>query len=120
VLRDGRLVHSPLSILGTLPGGVLERSSRFVIVYSTIVWIRSEDFPCVPLEDQVFAGALMWSSERLFYTVPAVILTVQFLSGGTSPVQMNGDHLRKLAGQAYERSQRRSFKNGKSAHCCSN
>jgi len=93
--------------LGTLPGGVL---GAFLTFCDRVLYASYGSAPKIfhmsPLEDQVFAGALMWVFGTFVYTVPAVILTVQFLSGETSPgANETAIHLRKLAGQAYERSQ---------------
>lgn len=55
-------------------------------------------FHVSPLEDQVFAGALMWVFGTFVYIVPAVILMVRLLSSESSN---NGDktavHLSKHA-----------------------
>jgi hypothetical protein len=59
-----------------------------------------------PLEDQVFAGALMWVFGTFIYTVPAVMITVRLLSSNTAPTQNEtAIQLRKLASHAYEHSQ---------------
>jgi len=93
--------------LGTLPGGALGAFLTFCdrVLYSSYASApRIFDIP--PIEDQVFAGALMWVFGTFVYMVPAVILTVQLLSGNTapSPDEM-AIHRRKLAGRVYERSQ---------------
>jgi cytochrome c oxidase assembly factor CtaG len=62
-------------------------------------------FRVSPLEDQVFAGALMWVFGTFVYMVPAVILTVRLLSGETA---LSGNqaatHGRKPASQTYDHS----------------
>jgi putative membrane protein len=92
--------------LGTLPGGALGAFLTFCdrVLYPSYASALMI-FDISPLEDQVFAGALMWVVGTFVYMVPAVILTVQFLSGNTapSPDEM-AIHRRKLASQAYEHS----------------
>jgi len=39
-------------------------------------------FGVSPLRDQAFAGALMWVSVTFAYLIPAVFLTMHFLSHG--------------------------------------
>jgi putative membrane protein len=93
--------------LGTLPGGAL---GAFLTFCDRVLYPSYASAPMIfdipPIEDQVFAGALMWVFGTFVYVVPAVILTVQLLSGNTapSPDEM-AIHRRKLAGQAYEHSQ---------------
>jgi putative membrane protein len=93
--------------LGTLPGGAL---GAFLTFCDRVLYPSYASAPMIfdisPLEDQVFAGALMWVVGTFVYMVPAVILTVQLLSGNTapSPDEM-AIHRRKLASQAYEHSQ---------------
>jgi putative membrane protein len=93
--------------LGTMPGGAL---GAFLTFCDRVLYASYGSFPMVfhasPLEDQVFAGALMWVFGTFVYTVPAVILTVRLLSGSTEPIRNEtAIHLRKLAGRAYEHSQ---------------
>jgi len=43
-----------------------------------------------PLNDQAFAGALMWVFGTFVYLVPAIIITVQLLDSAASSVRMQG------------------------------
>jgi putative membrane protein len=93
--------------LGTLPGGAL---GAFLTFCDRVLYPSYGSAPMIfhvsPLEDQVFAGALMWVFGTFVYTVPAVILTVKFLSGGTAAsINENAIHPHKPAGHAYEHSQ---------------
>jgi cytochrome c oxidase assembly factor CtaG len=93
--------------LGTLPGGAL---GAFLTFCDRVLYPSYGSAPMIfhvsPLEDQVFAGVLMWVFGTFVYTVPAVILTVRLLSGETAPgPNETAIHVRKLAGQAYEHSQ---------------
>jgi cytochrome c oxidase assembly factor CtaG len=93
--------------LGTLPGGAL---GAFLTFCDRVLYPSYGSAPMIfhvsPLEDQVFAGALMWVFGTFVYTVPAVILTVRLLSGNTAPGRNEtAIHPRKPAGRAYERSQ---------------
>lgn len=66
--------------LATLPCDVLSAFLAFCdrVVYSSYA---APHLPGVsPLEDQEFAGALMWVSVTLIYLVPAVAVTIQLLS----------------------------------------
>ena len=93
--------------LGTLPGGALGAFLTFCdrVLYTSYA-TGSVIFYASPLEDQIFAGALMWVFGTFVYTVPAVILTVQLLSGHTAPSRNEtAAQLRKIAGQTYEHSQ---------------
>jgi cytochrome c oxidase assembly factor CtaG len=89
--------------LGTLPGGAL---GAFLTFCDRVLYPSYASAPMIfqvsALDDQVFAGALMWVFGTFVYMVPAVILTVQLLSGNTapSPDEM-AMHRRKLASQAY-------------------
>ena len=71
--------------LGTLPGGVL---GAFLAFSDRVVYPSYETTPVIfhrsPLEDQVFAGALMWVLGTFVYALPAVILVFQLLSGKTT------------------------------------
>jgi putative membrane protein len=92
---------------GTLPGGAL---GAFLTFCDRVLYPSYGSVPMVfhasPLEDQVFAGALMWVFGTFVYTVPAVILTVRLLSGNTvSSRNEMAIHPRKPAGHAYEHSQ---------------
>jgi cytochrome c oxidase assembly factor CtaG len=93
--------------LGTLPGGAL---GAFLTFCDRVLYPSYGSAPMIfhvsPLEDQVFAGALMWVFGTFVYTVPAVILTVRFLSGNTAAsLHENAVYPRKPAGHAYEHSQ---------------
>jgi len=93
--------------LGTLPGGAL---GAFLTFCDRVLYPSYASGPMIfnasPLEDQVFAGALMWVLGTFVYTVPAVILTVRFLSGNTAvSLHENAIHPHKPAGHAYEHSQ---------------
>jgi putative membrane protein len=92
---------------GTLPGGAL---GAFLTFCDRVLYPSYGSAPMIfhlsALEDQVFAGGLMWVVGTFVYMVPAVILTVRFLSGETEPgPNETAIHLRKLASQAYEHSQ---------------
>jgi putative membrane protein len=93
--------------LGTLPGGAL---GAFLTFCDRVLYPSYAAAPAIfhasPLEDQIFAGALMWVFGTLVYTVTAVILTVRFLSGNTVPTHNeNAIQLRKPASHSYENSQ---------------
>jgi putative membrane protein len=93
--------------LGTLPGGAL---GAFLTFCDRVLYPSYGSAPTIfhvsPLEDQVFAGALMWVFGTFVYTVPAVILTVRFLSGDTAAsLNENAIHTREPAGHTYEHSQ---------------
>jgi len=95
---------SPLSISwDDCRAAYWERSSRFVIVSSSHRdGFRTEDFPYVSLETSVRRRSCM-GLRTFVYTVPAVILTVQFFLVKLRRVaNETAIHLRKLAGQAYE------------------
>jgi putative membrane protein len=93
--------------LATLPGGALGAFLTFCdrvlypsYGYAPVVFLLS------PLEDQVFAGALMWVFGTFIYTVPAVMITVRLLSSNTAPTRNEtAIHLRKVTSHAYEHSQ---------------
>jgi cytochrome c oxidase assembly factor CtaG len=72
--------------LGTLPGSALGAFLAFCdrVLYQTYGSVPMF-FHVSPLEDQVFAGALMWVFGTIVCTVPAVILTVHLLSAQTAP-----------------------------------
>jgi putative membrane protein len=93
--------------LGTLPGGAL---GAFLTFCDRVLYPSYGAAPMIfhvsPLDDQVFAGALMWVFGTFVYTVPAVILTVRFLSGETAPIlNENAIHPHKPASHAYDHSQ---------------
>jgi putative membrane protein len=93
--------------LGTLPGGAL---GAFLTFCDRVLYPSYGSAPTIfhvsSLEDQVFAGALMWVFGTFVYTVPAVILTVRFLSGSIAAnANENAIHPCKPAGHAYEHSQ---------------
>jgi putative membrane protein len=93
--------------LGTLPGGAL---GAFLTFCDRVLYPSYATAPMIfnvsPLEDQVFAGALMWVFGTFVYTVPAVILTVQLLSSESAHNRNETPiHLRQPAGSARERSQ---------------
>src|ERR1700730_9669765 len=93
--------------LGTLPGGAL---GAFLTFCDRVLYPSYGSAPMIfhvsALEDQVFAGALMWVFGTFVYMAPAVILTVRFLSGDTAAsLRENAMHLRKPARGAYEHSQ---------------
>jgi putative membrane protein len=93
--------------LGTLPGGAL---GAFLTFCDRVLYPSYASAPMVfhisHLDDQIFAGALMWVFGTFVYAVPAVILTVQLLSGQTvSRGNETTIHLRKLAGHSSEQSQ---------------
>jgi putative membrane protein len=93
--------------LATLPGGAL---GAFLTFCDRVLYPSYGFAPMVfhvsPLDDQVFAGALMWVFGTFVYMVPAVMITVRLLSGNTAPDRNETAlHLRKLASHAYEDSQ---------------
>jgi putative membrane protein len=67
--------------LVTLPCDAL---SAFLTFYDRIVYSSYRSAPTVfgrtPLEDQQFAGALMWLCVTVIYMVPAAVITIQILS----------------------------------------
>jgi putative membrane protein len=69
--------------LATLPCDIL---SAFLAFCGRVVYPTYLDAPPLfdlsPLQDQEFAGALMWVSVTLIYLIPAVIVTVQILQPG--------------------------------------
>jgi cytochrome c oxidase assembly factor CtaG len=93
--------------LATLPGGAL---GAFLTFCDRVLYPSYAAAPMIfhvsPLDDQVFAGALMWVFGTFVYMVAAVILAVWLLSGDAV---LNRDeavfHRRNLAGASYERSQ---------------
>jgi putative membrane protein len=93
--------------LGTLPGGALGAFLTFCdrVLYPTYANAQVI-FHLSPLEDQVFAGALMWVFGTFAYMGPAVILTVRLLSYDTSAGRnITPMHMHKAAGHSTERSQ---------------
>ena len=93
--------------LGTLPGGAL---GAFLTFCDRVLYPSYAAAPVIfhvsPLEDQVLAGALMWVFGTFVYMVPAVILTVRFLSGNTaSNSNETATYHRKHSGHAYDHSQ---------------
>lgn len=92
--------------LGALPGSALGAFLTFCdrVVYPSYA-ISPMIFGVSPLDDQVFAGALMWVFGTLVCTVPAVILTVQMLSSNTAPSRVEETTcLREPNEPAYEHS----------------
>jgi cytochrome c oxidase assembly factor CtaG len=67
--------------LGTLPGGALGAFLAFCdrVIYSSYNEAPSL-FGITPLQDQVFAGALMWVFGLFVCMVPAVFITLKLLS----------------------------------------
>jgi cytochrome c oxidase assembly factor CtaG len=67
--------------LATLPCDAL---SAFLTFYDRVVYSRYRSAPALfgrsPLQDQQFAGALMWICVTFIYLVPAVLITIQMLS----------------------------------------
>ena len=65
------------------PATFSPRFWRFAVELFTRLTLRPLGiFDLSPLQDQEFAGALMWVSVTLIYLIPAVIITVQILSPG--------------------------------------
>jgi putative membrane protein len=86
--------------LGTLPGDTL---GAFLTFCDRALYHSYASAPAIfhvsPLDDQVFAGALMWVFGTFVYMAPAVILTVRLLSGNTAPSRnATAIPLRELAG----------------------
>ena len=80
----GQAWSMPLYLfLATLPCDILSAFLAFCgrVVYPSYL-AAPRLFDLSPLEDQEFAGALMWVSVTLIYLIPAVIITVQILSPG--------------------------------------
>jgi cytochrome c oxidase assembly factor CtaG len=79
--------------LATLPCDAL---SAFLAFCDRVVYVSYSAMPHVlgtsPLEDQEFAGALMWVSVTFIYLAPAVIVTIQLLSPSTQPDSEQGRH----------------------------
>jgi putative membrane protein len=99
--------------LGTLPGGAL---GAFLTFCDRVLYPSYAAAPMIfhvsPLEDQVFAGALMWVFGTFVYMVPAVILMVRLLCSESSDNRnKTAVHLSKHADSTYERSQREVVKN---------
>jgi putative membrane protein len=67
--------------LATLPCDIL---SAFLVFCGRVVYpsylAAPRLFDLSPLQDQEFAGALMWVSATFIYLIPAVIITMQILS----------------------------------------
>jgi putative membrane protein len=67
--------------LATLPCDIL---SGFLVFCDRVVYPSYHAAPHLfhwsPLQDQEFAGALMWVSVTVIYLIPAVVITVQLLS----------------------------------------
>lgn len=67
--------------LGTLPGGAL---GAFLAFCDRVLYPSYNEAPCVfsitPLQDQIFAGALMWVFGLFVCMVPAVFITLKLLS----------------------------------------
>ncbi len=67
--------------LATLPCDIL---SAFLVFCGRVVYPSYAAHQGLshwsPLQDQEFAGALMWVSVTLIYLIPAVVITVQLLS----------------------------------------
>lgn len=67
-------------LLATLPCDALSAFLAFCdrVVYGSYAVLHLAGVS--PLEDQAFAGALMWVSVTFIYLVPAVVITIQLLS----------------------------------------
>ena len=73
--------------LGTLANDAV---SAFLAVYDRVLYPSYASLPrrfnISPLDDQAFAGALMWVFGTFVYLIPAVAITIQILSPpGTHP-----------------------------------
>lgn len=84
--RGGHQWSVPLYLfLATLPCDVL---SAFLVFCDRVVYpsylAAPRLFDLSPLQDQEFAGALMWVSVTFIYLIPAVIITMQILSPSVS------------------------------------
>jgi len=87
--EDARSWSIPLYLfLATLPCDILSAFLAFCgrVVY-TVYLATPHQFSLAPLDDQQFAGALMWVSVTLIYLLPAVVITVQILSPKGAPVK---------------------------------
>jgi cytochrome c oxidase assembly factor CtaG len=75
--------------LATLPCDAL---SAFLTFYDRVVYSCYRSAPAIfgrsPLQDQQFAGALMWICVTFIYMVPAVLITVQMLSPHATRVRL--------------------------------
>jgi putative membrane protein len=86
--------------LATLPGGAL---AAFLTFCDRVLYPSYGNAPLIfiisPLEDQEFAGALMWIFGTFVYTMPAVILTVRLLScrTGAGPFEIIAVNARSRA-----------------------
>jgi cytochrome c oxidase assembly factor CtaG len=93
--------------LGTLPGGAL---GAFLTFCDRVLYPSYAAAPMIfhvsPLEDQVFAGGLMWVFGTFVYMVPAVLLTIRLLSGNAATCRNEERiHIGKPAGVSYKNSQ---------------
>jgi putative membrane protein len=80
--NGGQAWSMPLYLfLATLPCDILSAFLAFCgrVVYPSYL-AAPRLFDLSPLQDQEFAGALMWVSVTLIYLIPAVIITVQILT----------------------------------------
>jgi cytochrome c oxidase assembly factor CtaG len=89
--NGGQAWSMPLYLFfATLPCDIL---SAFLVFCDRVVYpsyfAAPRLFDLSPLQDQEFAGALMWVSVTLIYLIPAVIITVQILSPGV-PAEAEG------------------------------
>jgi len=67
--------------LGTMPCDALSAFLTFCgrVVYPAYA-VTPGNFHLTPLEDQEFAGALMWVAVTFIYLIPAVVMTIRILS----------------------------------------
>lgn len=74
----------PIYLFGMMPCGVLGAFPCFGdrVVYPAYS-AAPNIFGMTPLDDQVFAGALMWVFGTFVYVVPGVIITARLLSSET-------------------------------------
>jgi putative membrane protein len=54
----------------------------------------NQHFSIAPLQDQEYAGALMWVCVTFIYLLPAVVITTQLLSHSHDPNRLSSSHVR--------------------------
>jgi len=90
--------------LGTLPGGAL---GAFLTFCDRVLYPSYGSAPMIvyqsALDDQIFAGALMWAFTTFVYAAPAVLLTVCLLSEESTQLRADSEnHARKRAASPYQ------------------
>jgi putative membrane protein len=87
--KGARLFVPLYLFLGTLPCDALSAFLTFCdrVVYQSYL-SRPRLFDVSPLQDQEFAGALMWICVTLIYLVPSAAVTIRILSSSTSDTSL--------------------------------